>query len=61
MGNWDDDVRLQLVTLMQSLECPKCHEINAPGHGHIQYDQHLRVACCDVCSHAWAVKPAAAV
>jgi hypothetical protein len=58
MGNRDDRARLQ--RLIESLQCPKCKEMNGPGHGHIEYDPHLRAATCAICGHAWCVKPAAA-
>lgn len=59
MGNWDDALRLQLIALVQALECPKCHEVNSPGHASIEYDEHLRAANCSRCGHAWCVRPAA--
>lgn len=61
MGNWDDVNRLTLIALVQSLVCPKCQSQNRPGATIIDYEPHLRVACCGVCGHPWAVeRPAGA-
>lgn len=52
MGIWD--------ALIQSLECPKCHAMNRIGAAIIDYEPHLKVACCGVCGNAFAVQPAVA-
>lgn len=59
MGNWDDVNRLTQIALIQSLVCPKCAEMNAPGHSNIEYDPHLKAAHCTVCSHCWCLTTAA--
>lgn len=58
LSNWAQATASAARAIEATLECPKCGAQNRPGATIVEFDPHLYVALCAVCSHAWPVEPA---